>query len=345
MITIKEIADIVGGSVLGNGKTIISGLASAKFAGKNDLTFAADTAQLKAAVESEAPCVLTALDGANLTKTILKVKDLKAALTILYNAMTRMRPPAAGSTHPAAIVDRTADIGKNVSIGPHAVIGANTKIGDNVIIGANCTIGARVVMGENTRIYPNTCLYDGVIIGRRVIIHSGTIIGADGFGYVKTNGEILKVPQLGTVIIEDNVEIGANTCIDRGAFDDTVISEGTKLDNLVQIAHNVKLGKNVLIAAQTGISGSVTVGDDAMMGGQAGIVDHVRIGKNVKIAAQAGVIGNVGDGKECLGYPAREAKEMIKMIAFSWWLYGNADKIRKAIKGIAPIKKGQGEGK
>jgi len=342
MITVKEIAGIVGGTVYGNDETAISGLASARIAGENDLTFAADAVQLKEAANSKAQCVLTALESARISKTILKVKDLKTALTILYNAMLEMQPPAAGSIHPSAVVDPTVNVGKNVSIGPCAVIEANTKIGNHTIIGANCVLGKGVSIGANVEIYPNVTIYSNAIIGNNVRLHAGVVIGADGFGYIPHGQKVLKVPQLGTVIIEDNVEIGANACIDRGAFSDTVVSEGTKIDNLVQIAHNVKLGKNVLIAAQTGISGSVTVGDNTMMGGQAGIVDHLCIGKNVKIAAQAGVIGNVGDGQEVLGYPARKAKETIKMIAFSWWLYGNANKIRKAIKSITSDKKVQG---
>jgi len=176
-------------------------------------------------------------------------------------------------------------------------------------------------------------VYELSVIGNNVIIHAGAVIGSDGFGFIPKGDRTLKVPQMGNVVIEDNVEIGANSCIDRGTFTNTVIGKGTKLDNLVQVAHNVKLGRNVLIAGQCGIAGSSTVGDNTMMGGQVGISDHINIGKDVKIGAQSGVTKQtVSDGAVLFGYPARDANEIMRQTAFVSWLYKNAGKIRKLLK-------------
>jgi UDP-3-O-[3-hydroxymyristoyl] glucosamine N-acyltransferase len=176
-------------------------------------------------------------------------------------------------------------------------------------------IGDKCALGDNVKIYPNVSIYKGINIGNNVIIHSGTVIGSDGFGFIPKDDKIYKVPQLCGVKIEDDVEIGANVCIDRGAFTDTIIGRGTKLDNLVQIAHNCRIGKNVMIAGQSGIAGSTVIGDNTMMGGNVGISDHAVIGKNVKIAAKSAVKGEVSDGATIMGYPAIDAKEYLQIHA------------------------------
>ncbi|HNX91510.1 MAG TPA: UDP-3-O-(3-hydroxymyristoyl)glucosamine N-acyltransferase, partial [Candidatus Omnitrophota bacterium] len=218
-------------------------------------------------------------------------------------------------------------------VGPYAVIGENTKIGNNTVIGANVFIGKNVSIGDNVKIFANASVYDGMIIHNRVILHSGVVVGADGFGYVPKGDKIYKVPQLGSVIIEEDVEIGANTCVDRGTFTDTIVSKGTKIDNLVMIAHNVRLGKNVIIAGQCGIAGSSVIGDNTMMGGQVGIKDHATIGKNNKIAAQAGITKDFPEeGITIFGYPAQEASQATKELAFIRLLFKKAGKIYKLLK-------------
>lgn len=333
MITVNDIARMVGGDVQGDGDVEILGMVPAGFARSGDLTFALDESQMKVAEKSEASCVLTTVKTTDFPKTILRVNNIKEALTVLYNAMLEMKLPRTGVIHPTAVIDKTAVLGENVSAGPYAVIGKNTKIGDNSIIDANCAIGENVTIGTLTHLYPNVTAYDYSVIGNNVTLHSGTVIGSDGFGYIPKEGRILKVPQLSSVVIEDDVEIGANSCVDRGTFTNTVIGKGTKIDNLVQVAHNVKIGKNVLIAGQAGIAGSSTVGDNTMMGGQSGISDHVNVGKNAKIGAQSGVMKDAEkDGAVLFGCPARDAREQMKQIAFVAWLYKNTVKIRKLLK-------------
>ncbi len=332
MIKLKEIASLVNGTLQGDGEIEISGLTDVRFASPRDITFAADIDQLNAAKKSEAACVVTALDAGDYLKSILKVQDIKTALVIIYNTMISLAPACSEGIHSSAVISESAIIGKDVTVGPNVVIGKNAKVGAASTITANCVIGKDVTIGEACYIYSGVTIYNRSKIGKNVIIHAGAVIGADGFGYVPMGEKILKVPQLGQVIIGDDVEIGANTCIDRGAFSDTIIGNGTKIDNLVQIGHNVEIGRNVLIAAQLGVGGSSTIGDNTMTGGQAGIADHINIGKNVKIAAKAGVIRDVEPGATLFGYPARDAKEVMKKEAVTWWVYKNIKQIRNAIK-------------
>lgn len=213
---------------------------------------------------------------------------------------------------PQAVLEKNITLGERLYVGPYAVIGENSRIGDNSDILAGVYIGKNVKIGKHCRIYPYAVIYDNVEIGDNVIIHSGAIIGADGFGYKFRNYRHIKVPQVGNVIIEDNVEIGANTCIDRGALGGTVIGEGSKIDNLVQLGHNNKIGKHVIMCGQTGVSGSCVIEDYAVLAGSAGIADHVTIGKGAVIMARAGVAGNIPPGVHVFGSPAKERKTAYK---------------------------------
>ncbi len=335
MFTVDQIAGLVKGAVIGDGKVTIKGMAACNSAEKGDVTFATDAKSLEYAGKSKASCVLTETEISEFPKTQLKVKNLKEAVTILYNVMLEMEKAPEGNIHPEAIVDGSARLGENVTIGPGATVGAETAIGKNTVIGANCAIGSNVVIGDRSKVYANVTIYDGMQLGNKVIIHSGTVIGADGFGYVPAGEKIYKVPQMGKVIIQDNVEIGANSCVDRGTFEDTVIGENTKMDNFVQIAHNVKIGKNNLIASQTGIAGSTSTGENVMMGGQVGIADHVKIGNNVKLAANTGISGNVKDGEVRLRYPARSPLETKKLDRLMILMLRNADKFGKFLKDLS----------
>ncbi|MDP8299744.1 MAG: UDP-3-O-(3-hydroxymyristoyl)glucosamine N-acyltransferase [Candidatus Tantalella remota] len=335
MFTVDQIAGLVKGEVIGDGKVSIKGMAACTRAEEGDITFATDAASMEYAGKSQASCVLTEADIEGFSKTLLKVKNLKEAVTVLYNAMLEVQQAPEGNIHPEAIVDVSVGLGENVVIGPGTTVGAGTVIGKNTQIGANCAIGSNVVIGEGSRIYATVTVYDGMQIGNKVMIHSGTVIGADGFGYVPAGDKIYKVPQMGRVVIKDNVEIGANSCVDRGTFADTVIGENTKMDNFVQIAHNVKIGKNNLLASQTGVAGSTSTGENVMMGGQVGIADHCKIGNNVKLAANTGISGNIADGEVRLRYPARSPLETKKLDRLMILMLRNAEKFGKFLKDLS----------
>jgi UDP-3-O-[3-hydroxymyristoyl] glucosamine N-acyltransferase len=211
-----------------------------------------------------------------------------------------------------AIIDATVNLGQDIYIGPYAVIGENATIGDHSAILAGAYIGNNVAIGQNCRIYPYAVIYDNTVIGNNVSIHSGAIVGADGFGYKFRNGAHRKVPQVGNVVIEDNVEIGANTCIDRGALGSTVIGTGSKIDNLVQIGHNNKVGKHVIMCGLTGVSGSCTIEDYAVLAGSSGVADHVTIGQGAVVLARSGVAVDVAAGSQVFGSPAKDKKTAYK---------------------------------
>ena len=334
MITILEATKLVNGTVIGDGKITVKGIAAYDIAEEGDITFALDERELERAGKSKASCVLALVSMKNYPKTILKVSDMKLAITILYNTLLEIKIPVKRFIHSSAMIAESAVLAKNVSVDFNVMVGHNTRIGDNTVIGGNCVVGKNVTIGKGSYLYPNVTIYDNMVIGNNVRIHSGTVIGSDGFGYMPIKEKIYKIPQLGKVVIEDEVEIGASVCVDRGMFTNTVIGRGTKIDNQVQIAHNIKLGKNILIAAQTGIAGSTTVGDNTVMGGQVGIVDHVRIGNNVKLGARTAVTGNLGDNKTFFGYPHREAGDARKLYGLLSLLLKNSRKFRTFLRKL-----------
>lgn len=334
-VTVKDLADFLKGTVIGRGNIFVKDLKYYTFAKEGDLTFAGTEEELKNASESTASGVITTLEvPEGYPKTVLKVEDLKYAMVVIHNALEEMLPPKKGHISCKAVISGRAKLGRNVSIGPYAVIKKNAKIGANTSIGAHAVIGKDVTIGPLCTIHTNVSVYPQTIMGKKVIVHSGAVIGADGFGFVPKDGKIYKVPQAGHVIIGDNVEIGANTCIDRGTFDNTVIGDGTKIDNLVQIAHNAKIGKNVLIAGLSGLAGSCEIGDNTMMGGGVGVSDHVRVGKDVKVGAKTGVHGHVKEGMTVFGYPYREAQEARKLYALLSILVRHSVKLRRFVRNL-----------
>ncbi len=328
---IRELAGLIEGLVEGNDDIDISGLSGIEKAKSGDLTFAIDEDKLAGAERSNASCILTNRTIRRSSKTLIRVTNPKLSFLIIYNTFNTPKDRES-FIHPMATVSGSAQIGKNVWIGPNVSVEDGAKIGDHVIIESNSVIKKNCEIGSFCRIYPNVTLYENTKLQRNVILHSGAVVGSDGFGYVKDKGKIYKFPQLGRVIIEDDVEIGSNTTIDRGSLSDTVIGAGTKIDNLCQIAHNVRIGNNMLMAAQCGISGSTTVGDNVTMGGQSGIVDNVTIGDNVTIAAKSAVIGSVKSGEVVWGIPARPIAQTKRQMAVLSWLTKNfksfSDKIR-----------------
>lgn len=334
MFTAGEVAKFVGGELIGDAKTSITGMSAYSFAKEGDITFALSEGDLEPSAKSKASCVVTTFETKDYPKTVIRVEDMKKIMTVLYNAMLEFAPTPKGEVHKTAIISEKSSLGKNVAVGPYAIVEEDVRIGDNTQIGANSYIGKNVTIGSSCQLFPGVTLYEETILGDNVIVHTGTVIGSDGFGYVPKGDKIYKVPQIGNVIVGNNVEIGSNTSIDRGTFAQTVIGENTKIDNLVQIAHNVRIGKNVLIAAQTGIAGSTVIGDRTMMGGNVGVADHVTVGKDVKIGAKTGVHGNVREGKTIFGYPYRDAREARKLHGLLTTLIKYSYRLRKFVRTL-----------
>lgn len=319
---IKELAILVKGVVEGDDDVTITGLNGIESAQSGDLTFAVDEAHLSSAEKSDVSCVLTTDRLRKSTKPLIRVKNPKLSFLIIYHTLHPQESKNA-FVHATAVISATARIGNNVWIGPGVVVEDNVTIGDHVVIEGNAVVKKNAEIGSFCHVYPHVTLYENTKLGRNVILHAGVVIGAEGFGYVKDENRIYKFPQQGAVIIEDDVEIGANTTIDRGSLSNTIIGAGTKIDNLCQIAHNVKVGKNVLIAAQCGISGSTVIGNGVTMGGQAGIADNVTIGDKATIGAKSGVIGDIEENAVVWGIPARPLAQTKRQMAVLAWLTRN----------------------
>src|SRR5215475_825493 len=316
--TAQEIANHIGARVEGNASVELLGIAAPEQAEARDLIYVDSPKNAPRAATSDAMCVI-ALDGLELPgKTVLrhrqpKVAFAKAAALLLDRPV--IAPPG---IHPTAVVPTSAQIAPTAAIGPYAVIGPNVRIGERTQIGPHCAIATGCHIGADCRIHPRVTLYANVRIGDRVELHSGAVIGADGFGYAYGEGRHWKFPQAGIVEIGDDVEIGANTTIDRGSLDDTRIAEGVKLDNLVHVGHNVKIGVHTVIAAQTGISGSSTLGQHVVVGGQVGIADHCTLESKSIAGAQAGIPTGktIRAGQTVWGTPAREIGKFKEIYAW-----------------------------
>lgn len=328
---IKELAPLIQGVVEGDADADVCNLSGVENAKSGDMTFAMDEERLAVAERSGASCVLTTHAVRKSTKPLVRVPNPKMAFLMIYNALNK-NPAIKAFRDPSATVSASAKIAENVRIDAGVRIGDNVTIGDNTIIEANSVIKRGSSIGSFCHIHPNVTLYDNTVLKNKVILHSGAVLGADGFGYVRDKGKLYKFPQLGRVIIEDDVEIGANTTIDRGSLNDTVIGAGTKIDNLCQIAHNVKIGKNGVIAAQFGASGSVTIKDNVTIAGQVGFRDNITIGNNVTVAAQSGIVGDVEDGSVIWGTPARQITRMKRQVIAINWLTDNIARIKKALE-------------
>ncbi len=316
---ISELAHLIDGIVEGDGDIDIKGLAGIELANPGELTFATDEENLSHAERSKASCILTNKTVRSSKKPLIRVYNPKLSFLIIHNIFNMPKPRVA-FRHPTAVVAESARLGKNVWIGPHVSIEDGVEIGDNAIIEPNSVVKKNCRIGPSCRIYPGVTLYENTILGRNVILHGGVVIGSDGFGYVKDKGKIYKFPQTGKVVIGDDVEIGANTTVDRGSMNDTLIGSGTKIDNLCQIAHNVKIGKNTIIAGHSGVSGSTVIGDNVTIAGKVGIADNLTIGSNVIIGGGSSVIGDIRDGEVVWGFPARPIREMKRQLAVLSWM-------------------------
>jgi UDP-3-O-[3-hydroxymyristoyl] glucosamine N-acyltransferase len=313
MFTATEIAKELDGQVIGDPATPLSGFSPATTAKTGDLTFAENETFFLKAEQSAAAAIL--IDGpyTSARKTLIRVANARIGFARVLPLFFPERPFAAG-IHPSAVCASSAEIDPTAHIGPFCVIGEKVKIGPKVVLQGGNHIGDNAVLGAGSHLFPNAILYSQTQIGQRVRIHAGAVLGADGFGYVFDAGIHRKVPQVGQVIIHDDVEIGANVTIDRGALGPTVVGKGTKIDNLVQIAHNVTIGEHCLIVAQVGIAGSTKIGAYTTLAGQVGIAGHLKIGNKVIVAAQSGVMHDIPDGGKWLGAPAqpdRQAKRQM----------------------------------
>jgi len=309
--TINQLADLIEAKVVGNRELEISGINKIEESGSTEISFLHNPKYFDKINSTKAGAVIVPLDfSAENSVILLQVPEPYMAflkiLKLFYPEQQLFKPVI----HQQTAIAENAVIGKNPSIGSFVTICDDVRIGENVRIAGNVFIGNNVKIGDNVLIYANCSIRENCVIGNNVILQNGAIIGSDGFGFAPENSKYEKIPQVGNVIIEDDVEIGANTVIDRATLGSTIICRGTKLDNLIQIAHNVKIGHNVVIAAQSGVSGSTQIGDHCMIGGQTGFVGHIKIGNGVMVGAQAGITGNVKDGSVITGTPARDLKKM-----------------------------------
>jgi UDP-3-O-[3-hydroxymyristoyl] glucosamine N-acyltransferase len=313
MFTAAQLALELHGEVVGDGSVVLTGFAPAVAAKAGDLTFAENEAFFAQADQSAAAAILVDGPFTSARKVLLRVPNARIAFARVLPLFFPEKKFPAG-VHPSAVVAPSAQIDPTAHVGPFCHIGEEVQIGARAVLQGGNHLGSHCVIGAETNLFPGVVLYPLTRIGRRVRIHAGAVIGADGFGYVFDAGIHRKIPQVGLVIIHDDVEIGANVTIDRGALGPTVIGRGTKIDNLVQIAHNVTIGENCLVVAQVGVAGSTQIGNYATLAGQVGIAGHLKIGDKVIVAAQSGVMHDIPDGGKWLGAPAqpdREAKRQI----------------------------------
>jgi UDP-3-O-[3-hydroxymyristoyl] glucosamine N-acyltransferase len=312
--TASDIAQRLGGQVIGNGAIELTGFAPADNAKNGDLTFAENETFFAAADQSAASAILIAGDHVSAAqKVLIRVPNARIAFAKVL-PLFFPEPQFAPGIHPTAVVAASAQVDPSAHIGPCCVVGEHVKIGARAVLQAQDYVGDHSVIGAETRLFPNVTLYSQSQIGCRVRIHAGTVIGSDGFGYVFDSGFHRKIPQIGNVIIHDDAELGSNVSVDRGALGPTIIGKGAKIDNLVQIAHNVVIGEHAILIAQVGIAGSTQVGNYTILAGQAGVAGHLKIGNQVTVAAKAGVMNNIPDGEKWLGAPAqpdRQAKRQL----------------------------------
>jgi len=306
--TAAEIAHHLSGEIIGDSSLILKGFAPADRAQPGDLTFAENEDYFHRAEQSAASAIIVDGPFSSTSKTLIRVANARVAFARALQLFFP-EPTFPAGIHPTAVIAASAQADPSAHIGPYCVIGENVKIGPRSVLQGGNHVGASCRLGEQVNLFPNVVLYPRTEVGNRVRIHAGSIIGSDGFGYVQDGGVHVKVPQIGNVIIGDDVEIGANVTIDRGALGPTVLGKGSKIDNLVQIAHNVTVGEHCIIVSQAGIAGSTRLGNYVVLGGQVGLAGHLKIGNGVTIAAQSGVMDNIPDGEKWFGYPAQPDRQ------------------------------------
>ncbi len=338
--TVAEIAEAVQGNLQGDPATMICGIASIEEARSGDITFAESSRFLETARRSLASAILAPLSAISTgeSKVMIGVENPRLAFAQLLDLFAPEHYAPRG-IHPSATLGSDLQHGELVSIGAQCVVGENVRLGKNVTLHPLCYIGNDVEIGDDSVIYPNVTILHGTRIGKRTVVHAGTVIGADGFGYMMVSGQHLKVPQIGHVVIGDDVEIGANCTVDRAKTNITSIGDGTKLDNLVHIAHNCQIGKHCLIVAQVGLAGGVHVGDYSVFAGQSGAVEQARIGARSVVAGRGVVVGEIPDGSFVSGFPARPHKEMMRQQAAQGRVPDLLKKMRELEKRLTELEK------
>ncbi len=329
---VREIAGLLDAAFEGDGDLAISAAASIESAGPNEISFIGNRKAFSQAGQSRAGCLIVPPGFPNpLGRTVIRAAQPRSAFAAVVARLHPKTPPPPG-IHPTAVVSPTAEIAPGCSIGPHAVIGDGARLGPGCVVGAGSALGARVTLGEGCLLYANVTIYADVEIGERAILHSGCVIGADGFGFVSTPQGYEKFPQIGCVRIGNDVEIGANSSVDRAALGVTSIGDGTKLDNMVHIGHNCQIGRHVVIAAQTGISGAVVVEDYAVIGGQVGIGDKARIETRAVVGSGSGILTSkiVRSGEVVWGTPARPLKKYLRQLA----AIGRIEELREEVAAL-----------
>ncbi|MBD3368407.1 MAG: UDP-3-O-(3-hydroxymyristoyl)glucosamine N-acyltransferase [Candidatus Eisenbacteria bacterium] len=317
--TLAELAEMIGGTVSGDASVTIDGVAGIREARPGQLTFLANPKYERYLETTAASAVVVSPEhreaGESVGRPLLVCRNPYGAFARAMELFAGPRAVVERGVHPTAVVSDSASLGADVAVGACAVIMERATIHDRVVIHPGVYVGPGVEVGEDTVLYPNASIKAASVLGERVIVHSGSVIGSDGFGFASENGEHRKVPQIGNVVIEDDVEIGANVCIDRATTGTTLVSRGTKIDNLVQIGHNVVVGEGSIVVAQVGISGSTELGRNVVVGGQAGLAGHITIGDRAMIGAQAGVTRDVPPGERVSGYPARKHSQAKRLLA------------------------------
>ena len=307
-LTLGEIATLVAGELTGDPSLTVRGVATLADADPDEIALLAAPRYRDQVADCRAGALLVSADlegGLADSRPRVVVADPHAALIPLLARFRPSTPPCPG-VHPTAVLGRGVTVGSDVQVGPYAVVGGGSTIGDRVRIGAHAVVGAACRIGADTVLHPHVTLYDGVVLGARVILHAGSRIGSDGFGYAFTEFVHRKIPQVGGCVIEDNVEIGANSCVDRGSIGGTVIGRGSKLDNLVQVGHNVRIGPHCILTGQAGVAGSTTLAAGVQMGGQSGAIGHLVIGEGAKVGAKSTVFKDVPAGSTVMGTPASD---------------------------------------
>lgn len=331
MLRLDEIARLVGGELKGPSHLEITGAATIDEAGPQEITFLAERRYLEAARSSQAACIIVGPDAPDLERPTIRVNNPRLAWAKVLEAF-QPAPHFPPGIHETAVIAPDAEIGENVSIQPYVVVGPRTVIGDGVVLCPGVVVGADCRIGDGSVFYPNVTVMDRVAIGQNVIIHPGSVIGADGFGYVPVGGKQHKVPHIGTVIIEDDVEIGANVTVDRGVSGATVIKRGTKIDNLVQVAHNVVIGEDCLVVALTGIAGTSLIGNRVTLAGQSGVAGHLSIGDDSVVASRGLVAKDIPPRSFVSGFPARPHRENMRILA-------STQKLPEALDSLAQLRR------
>lgn len=338
--TAEMIAGFLNGTIVGDKNASVSTVSSIDGGKAGSLAYLTNPRYEQYIYTTEASIVLvdkTFEPKEEVKATLIKVENVAECVLNLLEMYNAAKPRKTGIAKMASISEE-ATVGENCYVGDFAVIERGAKIGDNVQIYPQCYIGDNVTIGEGTKLYPGVKIYEGCRIGKNCILHAGAVIGADGFGFApREDGTFAKIPQLGIVILEDNVEIGANTCIDRAKTDATIVHSGVKLDNLIQLGHNVEVGANTVMSAQVGIAGTTKVGSNCFIAGQVGIADHITVGNGVKIGSKSGIDKSVADGEIRFGYPALPGVQYHRSFAVFRQLPDMAYTLRKLEKAVAAL--------